>query len=470
MSSRNRKCGTAFRVTTVAAVVGLSGILGQGSAAAQRPPSIDPGKLPSNGTPAPPEKTKQSTLCFDTQKSSAGPEVPPAERDLDFRAAWQFTRGAGQKVAVIDTGVARHPRLPGLVAGGDYVSDKDGTEDCDVHGTVVAGLIAATAVDGQGFSGVAPDAQIISIRQTSEAYEADKGKQDENDDEKTSKGYGNVNTLASAVRHAADMGATVINISEVACSSSPFHDEALGAAVQYATLQKNVVIVAAAGNNDVCKAGNPGLDPLHPNADKWDRVTTYVTPAWYNDYVLSVGSVDANGAPSKFTVPGPWVDVAAPGENITSLDPRGSGLASGRMDDKGGTEPFNGTSFASPLVAGTVALVRSRYPDLSAQEVIKRVETTAHAPAEGWNPYVGYGTIDPYAAVTAELAPGEMPSSKPHSRQLAIPAAPAAPDHSARNTALIGSAILAVLLVLGVLSSFPLRRRMQQREAQNKQR
>ena len=140
------------------------------------------------------------------------------------------------------------------------------------------------------------------------------------------------------------------------------------------------------------------------------------------------------------------------------------------MDDKGGTEPFNGTSFASPLVAGTVALVRSRYPDLSAQEVIKRVETTAHAPAEGWNPYVGYGTIDPYAAVTAELAPGEMPSSKPHSRQLAIPAAPAAPDHSARNTALIGSAILAVLLVLGVLSSFPLRRRMQQREAQNKQR
>ncbi|WP_425296665.1 S8 family serine peptidase [Nocardia abscessus] len=74
-------------------------------------------------------------------------------------------------MAVIDTGVARHPRLPGLIAGGDYVSSGDGTEDCDAHGTLIAGLIAATEVDGQGFSGVAPEAQILTIRQTSRLYQ-----------------------------------------------------------------------------------------------------------------------------------------------------------------------------------------------------------------------------------------------------------------------------------------------------------
>ncbi len=62
---------------------------------------------------------------------------------MSFDTVWPLTRGAGQTVAVIDTGVARHPRLPGLIPGGDYVSTGDGTGDCDAHGTIVAGLIAA---------------------------------------------------------------------------------------------------------------------------------------------------------------------------------------------------------------------------------------------------------------------------------------------------------------------------------------
>lgn len=452
----------AARVFAVGALVALTTSLGQGSALAAGPPPIEPGRLPADGRPAPPDKTEQKTTCFATQKTSEGPAIPTAQRDLDFEGAWRFTKGAGQTVAVIDTGVSKHPRLPSLGAGGDYVGTSDGTDDCDVHGTVVAGIIAASQVTGDGFSGAAPEARIISIRQSSNAFQV-AGRSAQQEPGANADGYGNVNTMASAVRHAADMGATVINISEVACATGQMNDTALGAAVQYASLVKNVVIVAAAGNNDTqtCKAGNPPIDPLHPDADRWDRVVTKVTPAWYDDYVLAVGSVDTNGAPSAFTVQGPWVDVAAPGESITSLDARGSGLASAKVNDKGDVGPFTGTSFAAPFVSGTAALVRARFPQLTAKQVMNRIKATAHAPAEGWNPSVGYGIIDPYAAVTAEIPLDGRPENKPHSAKLAIPPAIAPADNGPRNAALIGTGIIAVLLVLGLLASFPLRHRFQ---------
>ena len=451
----------ASRVATVGTVVLLSAALGQGASFADRPPPIDPGRLPADGRPAPPEKTELRNKCLNTVASSPGPEIPTAQRDLGLPSAWKFTKGAGQTGAVIDTGVVKHPRLPGLIPGGDYVGDSDGTDDCDVHGTVVAGLIAASQQKGDGFSGVAPEARILSIRQSSDAWQeatsADRPKEGEN-----AKGYGNVNTMAAAIVHAANMGATVVNISEVACSTTPMNDAALGAAVQYATLAKNAVVVAAAGNNDRCQTANPGLDPLHPNGDRCDRVSTTVTPAWYDDYVLTVGSVDDQGTPSKFTVAGPWVDVAAPGESVTSLDARGAGLASQKIGDQGGPASFTGTSFSTPLVSGTVALVRARFPQLTAQQVISRIEATAHAPAEGWNPSIGHGVIDPYAALTAQVPLTGTAPDEPRSEQLAVPAEPPAPDHGPRNAALIGASIIGFLLLLGVLASFPLRRKFQQ--------
>ena len=136
-------------------------------------------------------------------------EAPSA--DADLTRLRRFAAGEGVRVAVIDTGVTRHPRLPGLIAGGDYVSDKDGTEDCDSHGTVVAGLIAASPEPGDAFAGVAPDARIITIRQSSSAYQV-AGRSEQQQEGQNADGYGNVGTLASAVRHAADMGATVIKV------------------------------------------------------------------------------------------------------------------------------------------------------------------------------------------------------------------------------------------------------------------
>ncbi|GAA5081734.1 type VII secretion-associated serine protease mycosin [Nocardia iowensis] len=448
----------------VSAALGLG--LDHGVAYADRPPPVNPGLLPPGDPAVPPDKTEQksNTACVSTQQGGEGPAIPPPQRALDLPRAWEFSRGAGQVIAVIDTGVSPHPRLPDLEAGGDYVAEGgDGTSDCDAHGTVVAGIVAAKPVEGQGFSGVAPDARVISIRQTSKMFQM-AGRSREQRPEDQPDGYGNIDALASAVRRAADRGATVINISLVLCISGSYNpaDGPLGAALRYATLERNAVVVVAAGNKEQgCQAGNPGIDPLKPNDDLWKNLTTNVTPARYDDYVLTVGSIDRNGQPSAFSVPGPWLGVAAPGEDIVSLDARGTGTINGFVNQQNGVTPLKGTSFAAPYVAGVVALVRARFPELSALEVIKRIEATAHAPAEGWNPYVGYGAVDPVAALTNEIAPTLPPKqpTSPHSMQLAVPAPPVPPDHRARNIALIGSGTVALLLILGMLASFPIRRR-----------
>ncbi|WP_234786768.1 S8 family serine peptidase, partial [Mycolicibacterium monacense] len=122
------------------------------SAGAVNPPVIDPGALPADGDPTPPEPMKQGAYC---PRVGTLPDtdyrVQPRYMDmLDLADAWQFGRGAGVKVAVIDTGVNPHPRLPNLIGGGDYVVDGgDGLQDCDAHGTIVAALIGAAPADGK---------------------------------------------------------------------------------------------------------------------------------------------------------------------------------------------------------------------------------------------------------------------------------------------------------------------------------
>lgn len=464
-----------IRVAAVVCVAGLGAAVGSGPAIADRPALPDPELLPPGPSLGPPTDTEKpaNAQCASTQTGGDGPSAPLEQRALGIENAWQFSRGQGQLVAVIDTGVAPHPRLPGLMGGGDYVSHTDGTEDCDAHGTFVAGIIAASQVPGQGFAGVAPDARILSIRQTS-GYFQKKGRSLEKSPEDLPDSYGTTHTLAWAVRRAVDMHATVINMSLVACQPVSVHlnDADLGAAVRYAS-EHDVVVVAAAGNKDKdCKnATNPVLDPLDPSADPWSKIDFDVSPARFDDYVLAVGAVDSNGQPSTFTVPGPWVGIAAPGERLTSLDPRFSdpnstGTATGKLDMQGNGEPISGTSFAAPYVAGVAALVRARFPELSAPEVIKRLEASAHAPAEGWNPYVGYGTVDPVAALT-EQVPNQLPPKTAYpveSRQLPVPTPAPAPDNTSRNVALIGTGIIAVLAVLGYLASFPIRRHFGERD------
>ncbi|OBH76474.1 type VII secretion-associated serine protease mycosin [Mycobacterium scrofulaceum] len=411
-------------ISRVLLVCALVSALGTPTAQAVSPPQIDDKWLPKPARPAPASPTVQREVCAIIATGSA-PSGPPDI--LDLSRVWPLTRGAGQRVAVIDTGISRQRLLPHVVPGGDYVSTGDGTQDCDAHGTLVAGIIAAEPDSGApGFGGMAPEATLISIRQSSAKFSAA--------GDRSRAGVGDVETMAKAVRTAADLGASVINISSVACvpAASTLDDRALGAALAYAVDVKNVVVVAAAGNT-----GGAAQCPPQRSDATWETVTVAVSPAWYDDYVLTVGSVDNHGAPSAFTLAGPWVDVAAPGEAVTPL----------------GSEPVSGTSYAAPVVSGLAALIRARFPVLTARQVMQRIESTAHHPPAGWDPLVGHGTIDALAAVSTDAAPPQT-SPTPAPAPIATPPTAAPPNSAARRTALGGVAVclagLGIALAIGV--------------------
>jgi membrane-anchored mycosin MYCP len=361
---------------------------------------------------------------------------------LDLPQVWKLTRGSGQRVAVIDTGVSPHPRLSRTAAGGDYVSTGKGDQDCDGHGTAVAGIIAAAADPGHDdFSGVAPNVQLISIRQSSTRFGSKA-------DTSTS-GVGDVDTLAKAVRTAADLGASVINISSVACipSGSVLDDGALGAALAYTVDTKNAVVVAAAGNS------GPGQCPAQPVEANWDTATVVVSPAWYDEYVLTVGSIDAHGEASSFTLAGPWVDVAAPGEGVVSLSSSGAGLANA-LGGKQGPVPLSGTSYAAPVVSGLAALIRSRFPQLTARQVMQRITATAHHPPGGRDTRVGAGPVDLLAAVSTDNPSSTAP--RPARTSVSIPppvGPPEPPDHRAERTAFTGAAVCGGVLAAVITAS-----------------
>lgn len=442
------------RALRLTAVVGLAALATWTSppAGAVAPPAVDVSLLPAPRSPAPPGATEQTGDCGSPMRATPNGRATQLT-DFDVAALRPLSRGSGQTVAVIDTGVARHRLLPRLVAGGDYVSAGDGTQDCDGHGTLVAGIIAAVPIDDDAgtFGGVAPDAGIISIRQSSTEFRRS--------DDRAGSGVGDVETLAMAVRTAADLGAGVINISSVACvpARDGIEDGALGAALAYAVDVKNVVVIAAAGNvGSQCPEQNPLADPAHPGRPDWDAVNVVVSPSWYDEYVLTVGSVGADGQPSRFTLAGPWVDVAAPGEGVVSLARDGEGLIDAAPGSAEGG-PISGTSYAAPVVSGIAALIRARAPQLTARQVMQRIEHTAHHPPAGWDPLVGYGVVDPLAALGA--GPGQDPV------RTAAPSAPRSvgtdkADPRTRTVAFGGAAVcIAVATGALTLSAGRLRRR-----------
>ena len=464
------------------------------------------------------------------------------------------------KVAVIDTGVTPHPRLPHLIPGGDYVmGGGDGLSDCDAHGTLVASMIAGVARDrgipggaraapttsgadqgttaagaaaaddqrgaaatadhhhgsrttappseeapacpwcppapkapgaaapernperrrpgggarsgqprprqssaarlfrrqarpgrlgrlpatgrrrppldpppppapGDAYSGIAPDVDLISIRQSSQAFGL-KDAYTGDEDPQTRQKRDNIFTMARAIVHAANMGAQVINISQVMCMSARSLIDApdLGAAVRYAAVDKDAVIVAAAGDTSQrdCKE-NPLVDPLHPNDSRdWNGVTTVVTPSWYSDYVLTVGAVDASGAPmDKLSVAGPWVSIAAPGTDVVGFSPRDDSLVNAIDGPDNSLLVPAGTSFSTAIVSGVAALVRAKYPNLSSHQIINRLIRTARAPARGVDNQIGYGVVDPVAALTWDVPDGSV-LPKDSAKPLSLPPVPA---------------------------------------------
>ena len=110
------------------------------------------------------------------------------------------------------------------------------------------------------------------------------------------------------------------------------------------------------------------------DARNWAGVTSVSVPSWWQPYVLSVASVNAGGRPSSFAMPGPWVGVAAPGENVVSVSNRDDGgLANALPGAKRKLVSLNGSGYAAGYVSGVAALVRSKYPYLSAPDVVTRI-------------------------------------------------------------------------------------------------
>lgn len=434
----------------IAAAVTLLMTCAPPQAAALSIPVVDPAALPPDSPPSPEQPMRKNSECtFNAALPGFDPAaVPPSQAMLDLPAAWKTSRGRGVAVAVIDSGVTPQPRLPTLQPGGDYIDPAaDGLVDCDGHGTVVAGIIAGQP-GPDGFSGVAPEAGLVSIRQSSQHWAP---KTPSGGDPQEVKSAGDVATLARAVRHAADIPfVRVINISVTNCIAEykDVDQAALGAALRYAAIDKDIVVIAAAGNTGESNCqSNPLTDPNNPQDPRnWAGATTISTPSYWQPYVLSVASLTPEGQPSNFTMAGPWVGIAAPGEHIVSLgNAPDSGLVNAQPSNKEPLVPINGTSFAAAYASGVAALVRSRFPDLSARQVVNRLVSSAHNAARAPSNLVGAGVIDPAAALTWDIPAGEeLPANMPVVR--IEPPAPPPPDNRLPRLIAFGAGILVVVV------------------------
>ncbi|MEW2476070.1 MULTISPECIES: type VII secretion-associated serine protease mycosin [Micromonospora] len=352
---------------------------------------------------------------------------------LGARIAWRTSTGRGVTVAVIDSGVdGSHPDLAGRVLPGIDLVSPDGAAEPDPvgHGTTVAGLIAGRNDDRQGVVGLAPDARILPVRVLDEENR-----------------YDDALIVAQGVRWAVDNGAQVINLSLGGSGDSP----ALAAAIDYA-FARDVVVVACTGNL-----------ATSPDAKVW-------YPAREPGVIAVSGLERSSNNLWSGAITGRATVLTAPA----------SGLVGARSP--AGYWRVQGTSFAAPLVAATAALVRARYPQMSAGDVVNRLLVTAKdIGPTGRDDRFGYGLVDPIAALTADVplvqhnplddneapgisgfgpAPGSVPTPDPDADHLGFTApqqetrwrarAAGAQDSSGTDRLWIGSAIL-VALVTGAL-------------------
>lgn len=446
------------RIAIALAAVMLT-LLSAPPALAITPPVINPGAMPPDTT-GPDQPMEQHRVCVSpiTFPNPNFADPPWAGNYLHVSEAQKFATGAGVTVAVIDTGVNASPRVP-ADPGGDFVDQGgNGLSDCDAHGTLAAAIIAGRPAPTDAFVGVAPDARLISLRQTSEAFQPVGARVDPNDPN-TTPTAGSIRSLARALVHAANLGAGVINVSEAACVkvTRPVDESSLGAAVNYAVNVKNAVVIVAAGNTGQGCTQNPPPDPSVPTDPRgWKGVQAIVTPAWYDPLVLTVGSINQDGAPSNFSMHGPWLGAAAPGENIVALGYNGAPVNA--LQGQDGPIPITGTSFSAAYVSGLAALLRQRFPDLTAAQIMNRITATARHPGGGTDNLVGAGVVDPVAALTWDLPPGAK--TAPYEvKEIPPPVHIPPPDRRPITTVLVGSTALAALLGFGALARRALRRR-----------
>ena len=423
------------------------------------PPIIDPAVVPPDEL-GPDQPTEQRRVCSAPTSfpNSNFADKPWANDYLRISDAQKFATGAGVTVAVIDTGVNGSPRVP-AEPGGDFVDEAgNGMSDCDSHGTLTASIIAGRPAPTDGFVGVAPDARILSLRQTSEAFQPVGARTDPNDPN-TTQTAGSLRSLARAVVHAANIGAQVINISEAACYkvTRPINESGLGRGDQLCRQRQGRGHHRRGGQHRSGLQPEPAPDPAIPADPRgWRQVQTIVSPAWYSPLVLTVGGISQQGLPSNFSMNGPWVGAAAPAENIIALGYDGAPVNA--LQGQDGPIPITGTSFAAAYVSGLAALLKQRFPDLTPAQIINRITATARHPGGGVDNAVGAGVIDPVAALTWDVPAG--PARVPYQvKQLPPPVYVPPPDRGPITAVVVTAAGLAVALGLGALARRALRRR-----------
>ncbi|WP_246167615.1 S8 family serine peptidase [Propionivibrio limicola] len=276
---------------------------------------------------------------------------------INAPVAWDSSQGSNVTIAILDSGVdPSHPDLAGkLVAGWNFFDNNSNTSDVYGHGTKVAGAAAAATNNSTGVAAVATGASIMPVRVAG------------------TDGYGSWSAIASGLTWAADHGARVANLSFYGVETS---SSAVSAA-QYMKSKGGLVVTSA---------GNYGTEAT-------------IAPS---DSMITVSATDTADVKTSWSSYGSFVDVAAPGAGIWSTVNGGSYAA------------VSGTSFASPVTAGVVALMMAANPGLAAAEVQKRLYASAlDLGTSGFDKYYGNGRVDAAAAVQAAKVAASVDSTAP---------------------------------------------------------
>jgi serine protease len=273
--------------------------------------------------------------------------------NIHVEGAWNQTKGKDITVAVIDTGVTRVRDLveTEFVPGYDFVNDTVKADDDNGHGTHVAGTIAQATNNGYGVAGIAYEAKLMPLKVLSDY------------------GGGTVADIAEAIKFAADNNADVINMSLGGGGESQLMKDAIAYAHN-----KGVVVIAAAGNENQNSAAYPARYP----------------------HVIGVSAIGPDGEKAPYSNFGAGVDISAPGGSDAgkilqeTIDPENKGVAV--------FMGFQGTSMASPHVAGVAALVKAsgvNNPD----EILEVLKQSARTVQDDGLNYFGAGQLNAEAAV-----------------------------------------------------------------------